>query len=252
MSIFTGVGVPVVTIFDHDLAVDAAATADLAVELVACGVTAVVVGGSTGEVATLAPDELMGLVTAVRDAVDASVPVIAGTGAPSGHQAAALSRSAIDAGADALLVLSPPRSDDPRPYYDTVAAAAEDAPVLAYHYPVSSAPGISVAQLNDLPVVGVKDSTGDPARLLAELTTYDGDVYTGSSALLTQAGALGATGAILALANSQPRDCVAALAGDRDAQLRLAPHHLALQSFPRDVKAQVAAVWGVPTHARMG
>lgn len=252
MTVFAGVGVPIVTVFDRDMAVDTTATADLAVELVACGVTAVVVGGSTGEVSTLSPDELMDLVAAVRAAVDPDVPVVAGTGAPSAHQAASLSRSAIDAGADALLVLSPPRSDDPRRYYDTVAEAAGHTPVLAYHYPVSSAPGITVTQLRDLPVVGVKDSTGDPERLLAELTTYDGDVYTGSSALLTQAGALGATGAILALANSQPRDCVAAFAGDPDAQLRLAPHHLALQTFPRDVKAQTAAAWGVPTHARMG
>lgn len=252
MAIFTGVGVALVTIFDDDLAVDLAATAGLAVDLVEAGVTSVVVAGSTGEAFALAPHERADLVTAVRDAVPAEVPVVAGTGAPSAHQAAALTRSAVSAGADAVLVLSPPRSTDPRPYYATVADAAGDTPMLAYHFPLVCSPGIALDHLRDLPVVGVKDSTGDPARLLAELTTYDGDVYTGSSALLTQAGALGATGAILALANSQPRDCVAAFAGDPDAQLRLAPHHLALQAFPADVKTQVATAWGLPTHARMG
>lgn len=252
MTIFAGVGVALVTIFDGDLGVDAVATADLAVRLVDHGVAAVVVGGSTGEVGALAPQERTDLVGAVRAAVPDHVPVVAGTGAPSGHQAAARTREAIDAGADAVLVLSPPRSDDPRPYYATVAAAAGSNPVLAYHYPLASPPGIALDHLRDLPVVGVKDSTGDPGRLLAELTAYDGDLYTGSSALLTQAGALDATGAILALANAQPEDCVAAFAGSADAQRRLAQHHLAMTSFPTGIKDQVARRWGLKAHARMG
>lgn len=252
MAVFTGVGVALVTLFDDDLAVDVEATADLARSLVEAGVTAVVVGGSTAEAPALSPDERVALVEGVRRAVPDHVPVVVGTGDASAHQAAALTRSAVDAGADAVLVLSPPRSPDPRPYYATVAEAAGETPVIAYHFPAASAPGISMAHLRDLPVVGVKDSTGDPERLLDELTTFDGDVWTGSSALLTHAGALGAAGAILALANSQPEDCVAAFDGDVEAQLRLAPHHLALQTFPQDIKAQVAERWGVSAAMRMG
>ncbi|MGI9016287.1 MAG: dihydrodipicolinate synthase family protein [Euzebya sp.] len=252
MTIFDGVGVALVTLFDADLSVDLEATVELAGELVAEGMRAVVVGGSTGEAYALDNAERTSLITAVREALPADVPVIAGTGAPSARQAAQLTMMAADAGADAALVLSPPRSADVRPYYDVVAQAAGDLPLLAYHFPAASAPGINLAHLRELPVVGLKDSTGDPDRLLEELTTYQGQVYVGSSALLTQAGALGAVGAILALANSQPEDCVAAFAGDAQAQLRLAPHHLSLPPFPQGIKDQVAARWGYPAHSRMG
>ncbi|CAN5862458.1 4-hydroxy-tetrahydrodipicolinate synthase [soil metagenome] len=252
MIIFEGVGVALVTIFNADLTVDVEATTELAGELVEAGMKAVVVGGSTGEAYALDTAERATLVDAIRQAIPADVTVIAGTGAPSAGQAAQLTRSAADAGADACLILSPPRSVDPRPYYDTVAKAAGDVPLLAYHFPAASAPGISMAHLRDLPVQGLKDSTGDPNRLLDELTTYDGDVYVGSSAILTQAGALGATGAILALANSQPEDCAAAFSGKAEAQLRLAPHHLSLAPFPQGIKSQVAERWGYAAYARMG
>lgn len=251
MPIFTGVGVALVTLFDADLSVDVDATAALAGDLVEEGIAAVVVAGSTGEAFALDAAERAALISAVRDVLPADVPVIAGTGAASARQASTLTAMARDAGADAALVLSPPRSSDPRPYYAEVARAAGDLPLLAYHFPHVSPPGIAMAHLRDLPVVGLKDSTGDPERLLAELTTYDGAVYGGSSALITQAAALGATGMILALANSQPEDCVAAFTGDAEAQLRLAPHHLAMTPFPEGIKAQVAARWGCATHTRL-
>ena len=84
-------------------------------------------------------------------------------------------------------------------YYETAAAAAGDVPVLAYHYPQTSPPGIPV-ELPELPVQGVKDSSGDRGRLLAELTGYNGWLYVGSSAVLSLAGPLGCSGAVLALA----------------------------------------------------
>lgn len=250
MPIFDGVGVALITAFDADLTVDVDATAALAADLVDAGVRAVLVAGTTGEAAALEPDERVALIGAVRRAVQ--VPVIAGTGAPSAWQAARLTAMAADAGADAALVLSPPRVTDPRPYYDAISQVAGDLPLLAYHFPTVSPPGIGLEHLAELPVVGLKDSTGDPARLLAELTSYDGEVYVGSSALITQASALGATGMILALANAHPEGCVRAWAGDADAQLELAAHHLGMTPVPAGIKQQVADRWGVPPHRRLG
>ena len=103
--VFRGVGVALVTLFDADLAVDTAATADLAVRLVDAGMQAVVVAGSTGEAATLSADERVAVLTAVRAAVPDRVPVVAGTGAPSAHQAVVFTAGAVDAGADAVLAL---------------------------------------------------------------------------------------------------------------------------------------------------
>ena len=78
-----------------------------------------------------------------------------------------------------------------------------------------------------LPVAGLKDSTGDPTRMLEELAVYEGPVYSGSAAMALYSGALGCTGAILAAANLEPELCAKAFAGDVDAQrslLRRPPH----------------------------
>jgi 4-hydroxy-tetrahydrodipicolinate synthase len=221
---FTGVGVALVTLFDAAGELDAEATARHAGHLVERGVRAVLVAGSTGEAAALDADERSRLLVAVRGAVDGRVPVLAGTGAPSARQAVALSRRAADDGADALLALSPPATDDPRPYYDAIATAV-DAPLLAYHYPGRSAPGISVDLVCELPVVGIKDSTGDPVRLAIEIDQTRSGVYTGSAALALQAAAMGATGAILALANVDPEGCTRAWEGDGACQRELVNGH---------------------------
>jgi 4-hydroxy-tetrahydrodipicolinate synthase len=253
VPVFTDVGVALLTLFDDDGRVDAPATARLAAALVERGVRCVVVAGSTGEASALDPGERVELVGAVRSALPDGIPVVAGTGAPSTRQAVDLTRAAIDAGADAVLVLSPPGTADLRGYYDAVADAAADTPVLAYHYPAVSSPGIPVDMLDALPVAGCKDSSGDPGRLLEELTGYSGDVYMGSSSLLSFAGPLGCAGAILALANAEPEWCIAAFAGDADAQLALVPAHTrAHERFPRGLKELVAEQLGTSPVARLG
>jgi 4-hydroxy-tetrahydrodipicolinate synthase len=250
-SLFTGIGVALVTLFDDNLALDEKATADLADRLVEDGVSAVLVAGSTGEADALEDDERVRLLDAVRARVD--VPVLAGTGGAWSGQAARRTAAARDGGADAALVLSPRRVADPRPYYAAVAAAVGDFPLLAYHFPTASAPGIPVEMLPELPVIGVKDSTGDPERLLRTLSTWDGQVYTGSSAVLSYAGPLGCPGAILALANIEPAACVAAFGGDQAAQVGLiGRHRAAATGFPAGLKAMLAEKYGTSTAARVG
>jgi 4-hydroxy-tetrahydrodipicolinate synthase len=249
--IFRGVGVALVTIFDDDRAVDLGATADHARRLVAAGVSAVIVAGSTGEAETLDDDERVALVRTIRDALAPDVPVLAGTGGPWGRTAARRTAAAAQAGADGVLVLSPRRVDDPRPYYEAVAVAADGLPVLAYHFPSVSPPGIPVPLLAELPVDGVKDSTGEPQRLLETLDAFAGWIYVGSSALLSFAGPLGATGAILAAANLEPALTIKAFTGDADAQRALLPAHLAAsRDFPRGLKVALAEQSGTSPVAR--
>jgi 4-hydroxy-tetrahydrodipicolinate synthase len=253
--LFKGVAVALVTLFDTDLDVDQAATADLAVQLVELGVKAVVLGGTTGEAASLDPQERVTLLSAVRSAIPpgSGVPLVVGTGAPSVRQAARLTSAAADGGADVVLAMSPPGTGDPRRYFQAVADAAKNVPVLAYHFPAVSAPGIAIEVLKDLPVVGVKDSSGDPGRLLDTLDSWNGAVYPGSSALITLAGALGCPGMILALANAEPEACSAAFAGDAGAQLKLNKARKAsMERFPHGIKELVAARFGCSSRARMG
>jgi 4-hydroxy-tetrahydrodipicolinate synthase len=225
--VFRGVGVALVTLFDDSFHIDVEATAEHAARLVDAGVSAVVVAGSTGEAATLTLEERGRLLHAVRPVVEGRAALIAGTGMPWWGAASECTRHACAFGVDAVLALSPPGAADPHHYYDEVVQAAGSVPVFAYHYPAVSAPGIPVSVLPELDgVSGLKDSSGDPERLLATLDVFEHPVYTGSSAILSFAGPVGAAGAILALANLEPEGCIAALAGDGAAQRDLwDPHH---------------------------
>jgi 4-hydroxy-tetrahydrodipicolinate synthase len=252
MTLFTGVGVALVTMFSEDGGLEAKATADLAGRLVDLGVSAVLVAGTTGEAATLTPEERDEIVGAVRAALPTGVPVIAGTGGPTGGQAAVLTERAFAAGADAALALSPPGVADPRPYYEQVATAASG-PLLAYHFPGASAPGIPVELLRDLPVAGLKDSSADAGRLLHERDVFAGDLWTGATSLVTLSGSVGAAGALVAVANVAPEDCVAAFAGDGAAQVRLAAlDRTASLDFPSGYKRAVADRFGTSAVTRIG
>ena len=251
-EVFSGVGVALVTLFDGEGEIDAPATADHAARLVDAGVHAVIVAGTTGEAATLDDDERSDLLIAVRYAVDGRVPVIVGTGAPSARQAVLLSKRAEDDGADALLVLSPPGVPDPRPYYERVTAAV-DVPVLAYHYPKASAPGVPVDVLGQLPVSGIKDSSGDAERLILEADELPAGLYTGHPTLIHLAGAIGCSGAILALANVDPEGCLRAWAGDGTVQRELINGHRAqsLTGIP-GLKRTLCALHGTSPVTRVG
>jgi dihydrodipicolinate synthase/N-acetylneuraminate lyase len=178
---------------------------------------------------------------------------VVGTGHADRDEAVRLTEAAREAGADAALTLSVPGREDHGEYYAAVAEAAGDMPVLAYHFPQISPPGIRVEQLPELPVAGVKDSSGDAERLVAELDAFDGPVYVGSSALLALAGPLGAAGAIVGLANTDPELCIAAFTGDLDVQRALVPAHLeAGADFPAGLKRRLARLGGTSAAVRRG
>jgi 4-hydroxy-tetrahydrodipicolinate synthase len=149
-------------------------------------------------------------------------------------------------------VLSPAWSLDVRPYYAAVAAAVPDVPLLAYHWPAASAPGIPIEVLAELPVVGLKDSSGDPARLLATVDVWDRPVYVGSPTVVGIAAALGAPGTILGIANAEPERAIAAWAGDPIAQRELAAAaHDSAAPFPGALKQLTARRYGTPTTCRV-
>lgn len=255
LPLFSGVGVALLTLFDADGDLDAAASGDHAARLVELGVRAVLVAGTTGEPASLDRSERSALLAAVREALPAGrgVPIIVGTGAPSTREAVALTAAACGGGADAVLALSPPQISDSRPYYEAVAKAAGAVPVLAYHFPGFSPPGISLEHLRDLPVNGCKDSSGDATRFHQELASFDGDLYVGSPVLTLLAGTMGAAGAILAIANAEPERCIAAYGGDTAAQQQLVQAHVATSAaFPALLKDLVAARFATSTTARLG
>jgi 4-hydroxy-tetrahydrodipicolinate synthase len=225
---------------------------------------AILVAGTTGEAGTLTPDERTVLVRAVRDAVPAHVPVLAGTGSATTEDAVSLTKAAMVAGADAVLAFPPPAPDrDPvadaasysaslTEHYSAIGAAADGRPVFAYHVPWISAPGVPVADLAGLPIAGIKDSSGSADRLLDELAHYQGATYVGSSALLSLAGPMGGAGAILALANVEPERCGLAFAGDAAVQRDLADVHLKVRAGgPAELKRMLSRDAGYCDRSRV-
>jgi len=249
-SVFSGVGVALATLFDERLAVDERATGEHARRLAEAGVRAIVVCGTTGEPETLERPEKLALLDAVLDAVGNDAPVIMGMTEPSGRQAADFAAAVADRGVAGAMARSPRGVEDPTDYYQRISEAIGPTPLLAYHFPAVSPPGIPVATLAQLPVVGVKDSTGDPERLLSTLESFAGDTYVGAATLLVMAGALGCAGAILQLANACPEECLAAFDGDGTAQRKLLAAHLkSKNSFPQGIKSLMSERFGTnPAH----
>ena len=120
-------------------------------------------------------------------------------------------------------------------------------------YPAAVNAGIWCSQIRTLPVAGCKDSSGDPGRLLDTLACFDRPLYTGSSSILALAGPAGCAGAILSLANVAPELCIAAFAGDIDAQRQLAAVHRAEgDDFPAGTKRLTADRFGTSAVMRVG
>ncbi|MQA96034.1 MAG: hypothetical protein GEV11_15790 [Streptosporangiales bacterium] len=252
MELWRGVGVALITLFDADRRLDLDGTAAHAARLVDAGVQGVLVAGTTGEADALTDEERLALVRAVREAVP-NVHVMAGaTGAWAG-QAAERVRALTGTGADSVLVAPPRRSKDIKPYFTAVAEAAGDLPVLAYHFPGVAGGDVPVGDLAALPIAGLKDSTGDPERLINTLESWDGQTYVGASTMPLLARALGARGAILAVGNAVPELGIRAWEGDAAAQREIIKAHLrAKSSFPDGIKGLTAERFGTALHARMG
>lgn len=246
---FTGVGVALLTFFDDNRDVDYEATATHAARLVALGVSAVLVAGTSGEASSLSDDERTRLVEAVVATVD--VPVLAGVVAPTTDHAVRLTEDACNAGANCILSAMP-HDANPSEHYARIANAASDTPVLAYHHPVRFPPGIDVDLIDSLPVAGSKDSSGDAKRLLDASTRSKKPLYTGASSLLFMFGALNGAGAISGAANAFPELALDAFAGGADAQREL---HVQLdaardKTFPESLKQLTASRFGTPPYFR--
>lgn len=234
-ALYDGVGVALVTIFGHGDRVEFDATTERAIACVEAGMTAVLVGGTTGEPWRLTVDDRIELAASIKPPIG-DVPVIVGSSSPDANSALAMSKAIGAAGvADALLVLCPV-DVQPMPFYTAVRETLPQMSVFAYHLPQLSRPGIGTDEVKLLPVDAVKDSSGDADRL-AELTPETMPVYVGSANLLLTAGLVGARGALVALANKEPHRCAAAWAGDAEAQRYLSALHVAaMKDFPSSLK----------------
>ena len=179
------------------------------------GSTGLVPCGTTGENATLTPEEHHRLIAIAVEQARGRVPVIAGCGSNNTAHAIELTNAAKAAGADAALHVPPyynrPNQDG---IYAHLAAVADlDIPIMLYNVPSRTITDISVetmGRLSRLPnIVGVKDASGNLARVSAQRAAC-GEAFvqlSGNDDMALGFSAMGGVGCISVTANVAPRLC---------------------------------------------
>jgi 4-hydroxy-tetrahydrodipicolinate synthase len=188
--------------FDANGAVDYDRYRELCAYLVENGSDGVVVNGTTGEASTLSEEERVGLIEAALEAIGDRATVVAGTGTNSTAQSIRLTEQAHEAGAHAVLVVTPYYNKPPPrgivEHFKAVAAAT-DRPVIAYNIPgrvVINIEPETMAELAEIPnVTAVKQSNADleQARRIVELGL---DLYAGDDNLVLPFVELGGRGGV--------------------------------------------------------
>ncbi|AUC52574.1 4-hydroxy-tetrahydrodipicolinate synthase [Sagittula sp. P11] len=201
--------------------------------------------GTTGESPTLTHDEHEEVIRCVVEAAAGRIPVIAGAGSNNTDEAVRFMVYAQTVGADGALVVTPyynkPTQAGMIAHFKAVHDAA-DLPIIIYNIPGRSAVDMSpetMGELAKLPrIVGVKDATGDLARVCKQRITCGKDFIqlSGEDGTAHGFNAQGGVGMISVTANVAPALCAqmqeACLAGDYaaalDLQDRLMPLHQAI------------------------
>jgi 4-hydroxy-tetrahydrodipicolinate synthase len=261
---FTGSMVALVTPMADDGSIDLAAFEALIEWHIASGTDALVICGTTGESATLETVEQVALIAAAVRIARGRIPVIAGTGANATAHAVELTRAAHAVGAAAGLSVVPyynkPTQEGMYRHFRAIAAAAP-LPLILYNVPGRTVADLlpeTVARLARVPgVVGIKEATGDLARLAAirALVPADFDLISGDDATAREFILAGGRGVISVTANLAPgamhEMCAAALRGDAAAAARLdAP----LTGLHRDLFAEanpIPAKWALAALGRI-
>jgi len=197
-SRLSGVLTAMATPFDASGDVDFAAAAELAVHLLENGSDGLVVAGTTGEAATLNDEEQIDLLRAVRAEVGSEALLICGSGTNDTRHSVALTMAADDAGADAMLVVTPyynkPNPAGIRAHVEAVAAATAK-PIVIYNIPsrtVVNMPPELLAELAGIAnVVAVKQANDAELQAIAGL-----DILAGNDGVLLRALEIGGTGGI--------------------------------------------------------
>lgn len=216
----TGVYPPIATPFDDRGLLDERALQANVERWNETGLSGYVVAGSNGESALLEDDEVVRAVRAVHRAAAADALVIAGTGRESTAATIRLSRQAAEAGADAVLVMTPSfypgqMTPDALVRHYVAIADASPVPVVVYNVPkfthLNLAPSTVARMAGHANIVGIKDSAGDIGQIidLLRVCPREFSVLLGNAPAFLSGLQAGAVGGVLALANVAPRECVA-------------------------------------------
>ena len=244
---------PITTPFDQTQQVDAAALRKNLQKWSATGITGFVLLGSTGERVHLDEYEYLKLIETARAEVSSELQFWVGAGQQSTLGTINEIKRASQAGADAVLVITPSyyrsalTQEALIEYYNAVADAAP-VPVILYSMPALTGIKIEPATIARLAdhrnIIGVKDSSADIEgfRQTVELCPTEFAVMTGNGTVFLDALRSGAKGAILAVGCAVPEICVEILrefhAGDHE-------HAQVLQEKLGPLAAAVTSKYGI-------
>ena len=256
-TIFQGMATAMVTPMDAQGDIDYDAMGRFIDWQIDSGINALVVMGTTGENATIEPEDQTEVIRFTVERTAGRIPVIAGTGTNNTEHVLRNTREACRVGADAVLVVTPYYNKATQngliKHFYTVADAST-VPVIVYNVPGRTGVNIqpkTLAALAEHPnIAGVKEASGNMAQMV-EMAAVCGDkmdIYSGEDALTVPMMAMGAKGTISVLSNVVPRESVAmtdaCLAGDYKTaaawQCRLLPLINALFSEVNPIPAKAA------------
>lgn len=216
MAIFKGAGVAIATPFHEDGSVNYEEFSKLIEFQIANHTDAIIVCGTTGESATMTEEEHMDVVRYCINVVNHRIPVIAGTGSNDTRTAVKLSKEAEEAGADAVLVVTPYYNKATQKglirHYTTVAEAI-NIPIIMYNVPSRTGCNIQPATAaylakNVKNIVGIKDAVGNISQT-ADMMALAGDsleLYSGNDDQVLPILACGGNGVISVLSNVAPAE----------------------------------------------
>lgn len=225
---------------------------------IAEGIDAIVVCGTTGEGSTLTDEEHRAAIAFAVEKSAGRIPVIAGTGSNDIAYAKSLTKFACQAGADAVLVVTP--------YYNKATQAGlvtsfeavadvSDKPLILYNVPSRTGCNIlpeTALKLAEHPnIVGIKEASGDISQVaeLAHLVGDKLDIYSGNDDQVVPLLSLGGKGVISVLSNLCPREtslmCHKFFEGDTQGSLDLQLKYLPL------INALFSEVNPIPVKAAM-
>ena len=186
--------------------------------------------GTTGESPTLSHQEHTRVIEICIEAAQGRVPVIAGTGSNSTAEAVDLTQHAAEAGADAVLIVSPyynkPTQKGLYAHYKTIADSV-DIPIILYNIPGRTACNIEPATMAQLAndcrtIIGVKEASGSLSQMqdIKRLCPKEFLLLSGDDALLLPILSIGGKGVISVAANIVPQDVVQIITTYADGHLQ--------------------------------
>jgi len=207
--VFKGVATALITPFTKD-GLDLESFVRLLEYQLQSGVDAVVVLGTTGEPATMSPQEKELTIKTAVATVNGQIPVIVGAGSNSTAAAAQACRQAQDLGADAALVVTPYYNKCTQQglicHYGAIADAV-DLPIICYNVPgrtgVNMLPSTFAELAKIKNIAGIKEASGNMEQIEEYIRLCGGvaDVYSGDDSLTVATMALGGAGVISVASN---------------------------------------------------